>query len=197
MTQPPIDPDDEPLGGSLAPVPEEAPEPPEPPAKAAPPPAAPQPPPAAPAPGPYPPPPSGAYPPPAPAGSYPPPPPPGSYPPPPPGSYPPPPGYPAGGAPYAPAYPGGDPFAASGMAAHRGNLVLGLAIAGILCCGPLSIVAYIFGRQDIAAMDAGRMDPTGRSTTNVGRVLGLIGIILLGVQLVFLLISLASGGLST
>jgi len=87
-----------------------------------------------------------------------------------------------------------DPFG-SAYRPHRSGLVLGLAIAGLLCCAPLSIVAFIFGRQDLAAMDAGQMDPSGRSTTNTGRILGLVGIVLLIVQVVWLAVILATGGL--
>jgi hypothetical protein len=68
---------------------------------------------------------------------------------------------------------------------HRGAVVLGLAIAGLLCCGPLALVAFFMGRADLAEMDAGRMDPTGRSTTNAGRIVGLVAIILFVVQLLF------------
>jgi hypothetical protein len=69
---------------------------------------------------------------------------------------------------------------------HRGALVLGLAIAGILCCAPLAFVAYFLGRADLAEIDAGRMDPTGRSTTDAGRIVGLVGMVLFVVQLLVL-----------
>jgi hypothetical protein len=70
--------------------------------------------------------------------------------------------------------------------------VLGLAIAGILCCGPLAIVAFFLGRNDLAEMDAGRMDPSGRSTTNAGRIVGLVAIVLFVVQLVFVALNWSS-----
>lgn len=200
MTQPPNDPPED-LGGSLTPGPEDMPERPEhdsrddaaahePPGHEAggyppQPPADPQyggsptpPPPPPPSYGAFPPPPppsgSGAYPPPAgqPQGFPPPPPSPGGYPPPMPGygAYPPGPGG-AFGAAYRPA---------------RGGLVLGLAIAGLLCCSPLSIVAFILGSRDLKEIDAGRMDPSGRGMTNIGRIIGLVGIIFLVLTLVWL-----------
>ena len=73
---------------------------------------------------------------------------------------------------YPPAFPpgpGGAYGAAAGLKPHRATLVLGLGIVGLLCCGPLGIVAYIFGKNDLAEMDAGVMDPSGRGTTNVGQ----------------------------
>ena len=73
--------------------------------------------------------------------------------------------------------------------------MLGLGIVGLLCCGPLGIVAYIFGKNDLAEMDAGMMDPSGRGTTNVGRILGIVAIVLLVIQVVYILFALATGGL--
>jgi hypothetical protein len=193
VTQQPDDQSDEPVGGSLTPSRDDVPEPPVPASGEGPPPEdAPAPPP--PAPPPPPPADSGApgYPPPPPASSpgapgYPPPPPPppgaGAYPPPPPmggpGAYPS--AFPPGpGAPY----PGG-----MGLKPGRGGVILGLGIAGLLCCFPLSFVAYFLGRKDLAEMDAGRMDPTTRSLTNVGRILGIVGIVWLVLQMVFVLLN--------
>src|SRR5262249_31398158 len=62
-----------------------------------------------------------------------------------------------------------------GMGApHRGGLILALGIIGLVVCGPCGIVAWVLGNQDIAAMDSGRMDPSGRGLTQTGRVLGII-----------------------
>ncbi|MCU0283296.1 MAG: hypothetical protein MUD13_05255 [Candidatus Nanopelagicales bacterium] len=170
MTQPPTPPD-EPLGGALTPEPEEpsAPTPPGPADDVPPPPL---------------PPPTGqpAFPPPPPMAGQ-----PGAYPPPP-GAYPPPPGaYPAGPGAFPPAFPPGPGgYAMSAVKPHRGALVLGLALAGILCCAPLAFVAFFLGRADLAEMDAGRMDPSGRSTTNAGRIVGIVGMGLFLLQLGYL-----------
>ena len=178
--EPPVDPEEDPIGGSLTPSPEPDPEPS---SQDAPP-----PPPSA---GGYPPPPAapGGYPPPQPpAGSYPPPP-----PPPPVGS-----GYPA--APpegvYPPAFPPGPaaPFAATGLKAHRATLVLALGIVGLLCCGPVSIVAFLFGKKDLEEMDAGLMDPSGRGTTNVGRILGIVGMVFFALSMVYVFVAVLSLG---
>jgi hypothetical protein len=75
---------------------------------------------------------------------------------------------------------------------HRGAVVLGLAIAGILCCAPLAFVAFFLGRADLAEIDAGRMDPSGRGTTNAGRIIGLVGMVLFVVQLLFLALNWGS-----
>lgn len=61
------------------------------------------------------------------------------------------------------------------MAPHRGDMVLVLGILALLVCAPiLGPMAWVMGNNDLAEMDAGRMDPTGRSNTSVGRVLGIV-----------------------
>jgi hypothetical protein len=50
--------------------------------------------------------------------------------------------------------------------------ILGLVMGGVgLILGP---IAWIMGRNDLRAMDAGRMDSSGRSNTNAGRICGMI-----------------------
>ncbi len=68
---------------------------------------------------------------------------------------------------------------------HRGTLVLVFGIVGTIFCvifGILAwifgILAWIFGNEDLKKMDSGRMDPSGRNLTNVGRILGIISVCL-------------------
>jgi hypothetical protein len=100
---------------------------------------------------------------------------------------------------YPPAFPPGPgaPYAAAGLKPHRATLVLGLGIVGLLCCGPLGIVAYLFGKKDLAEMDAGVMDPMGRGTTNVGRILGIVAMVWLVLQLMYLVVVVVTGGFGT
>ena len=70
------------------------------------------------------------------------------------------------------------------MKPHRGTLVLVLGILGLVVCGPLGIAAWIMGNGDLKEMDAGAMDPSGRSTTNAGRICGIIATILLAITIV-------------
>jgi hypothetical protein len=58
-------------------------------------------------------------------------------------------------------------------------LILALGILGLLCCGFFGPFAWIMGHNDLQAMRAGRMDPEGEATTTAGRILGIIGTILL------------------
>ncbi len=74
------------------------------------------------------------------------------------------------------------PSAASSSARpHRGVLILVLGILGIvLTCVPLGIVAWVMGSGDLAAMDRGEIDPSGRSLTQAGKVCGIISVVLTG-----------------
>jgi hypothetical protein len=70
-------------------------------------------------------------------------------------------------------YPGGPGMGYAGKP-HRGGLIVTLGILGLVVCGLCGIAAVIMGNQDIAEMDMGTMDPSGRSATQTGRVLGII-----------------------
>lgn len=66
---------------------------------------------------------------------------------------------------------------------HRGGLILALGVASVAlcqCCPFLGIgpggAAWVMGGGDLAAMDAGEMDPAGRSDTRTGRLCGMIGV---------------------
>lgn len=75
-------------------------------------------------------------------------------------------------------------------------MVLVLGILSLIICAPLGIAAWIMGNADIKEMDAGTMDPSGRSTTNAGRICGMIGTILLALGVVFFIIAMSFGVLA-
>lgn len=82
-----------------------------------------------------------------------------------------------------------------GTAPHRGVLVLVLGILSIVLCGLLGPVAWIMGNKDMAEIDAGRMDPTGRGMTQAGKICGIVGTVLvvLGVGLWVLMMIVGIG----
>lgn len=65
------------------------------------------------------------------------------------------------------------------MKPHRATLILVLGILSLVLCAPLGIAAWIMGNTDLKQMDAGTMDPGGRSNTSAGRICGIIGTVLL------------------
>jgi hypothetical protein len=72
---------------------------------------------------------------------------------------------------------------------HRGGLILALGIISI-CCNVAAvpgILAWIFGKNDLKAMDAGLMDPEGRGMTQAGMIMGLVMSIFALIGLVFLI----------
>jgi len=83
------------------------------------------------------------------------------------------------------------PPTATALKRHRGGAILTLGILGLLVCAPLGIAAWVMGNTDLREMDAGLMDPTGRDTTQGGRICGMIAtIIMLCVLGFFLLVTL-------
>lgn len=75
---------------------------------------------------------------------------------------------------------------------HRGTAVLVLGILSLVVCGILGIVAWVMGNNDLREMDAGTMDPSGRSLTNAGRICGMIASILIIVVLsIWLIVAFA------
>ncbi|MCX6901913.1 MAG: DUF4190 domain-containing protein [Verrucomicrobia bacterium] len=70
------------------------------------------------------------------------------------------------------------------MQPHRGTLILVLGILSLVLCGPVGIAAWIMGNTDLKEIDAGRMDPVGRGTTNAGRICGIIGTVLTAIGVI-------------
>lgn len=82
----------------------------------------------------------------------------------------------------------------SGVAPHRGGTILTFGILGLACCVIFGAVAWAMGSTDLKEMAAGRMDRSGDSSTNAGRVCGMISVILALVGLGLWLVSLAVFG---
>ncbi len=57
-------------------------------------------------------------------------------------------------------------------------MILIFGIVGLFSCAIFSVLAWIFGNQDLKKMDDGRMDPAGRENTKTGRILGIVGVIM-------------------
>jgi hypothetical protein len=65
------------------------------------------------------------------------------------------------------------------MKPHRGTLILVFGILGITVCGIFGPIAWIMGNADINEIRAGTMDPSGEQLTNIGRILGIVGTVLI------------------
>ena len=89
------------------------------------------------------------------------------------------------------------------MQNHRGGLILGLGIVSLVLCQLLGVVAWVMANADLREMDAGRMDPEGRSLTEAGKICGIIAVAMavigvLGfiVWLLFVAVFVAAGAAS-
>jgi hypothetical protein len=86
-----------------------------------------------------------------------------------------------------------------GVEPHRANTILILGILSLVCCQPLGIAAWLMGNADLKKMQAGTMDRSGESTTNIGKILGMIGCVLLvlscvGSIIYSIIVAVAVGG---
>lgn len=98
--------------------------------------------------------------------------------------------------------PTNEPQPAEGQfAPHRGTMILVFGILGLAglplgmgCCiifavfSAFSVAAWVMGQKDLKKIDAGYMDPSGRQSTNAGRICGIIGTILWGVGIIGMVI---------
>ena len=69
------------------------------------------------------------------------------------------------------------------MKSHNGMLILVLGILGLTICGICAPIAWILGQRDLKEIQAGTMDPSGEQLTNIGRILGIIGTVLIAVAM--------------
>jgi predicted Zn finger-like uncharacterized protein len=70
------------------------------------------------------------------------------------------------------------------LAPHRGDMIQILGILAFIPIQPLPFIlgtiAWVMGNTDLREMDAGRMDPAGRKSTETGRMCGKIAVIIYG-----------------
>ncbi len=79
------------------------------------------------------------------------------------------------------------------MKPHHGTLILIFGILGLVICGPLGIVAWVMGANDIKEMNAGTMDPSGRGMTQAGKICGIIATILMIIAILIAALFLVFG----
>ena len=68
--------------------------------------------------------------------------------------------------------------------ASESTTALVLGILGIVLCGVLGPFAWFIGSKEVKAIDEGRRDPTNRGTANAGRIMGIVGTVLLALGIV-------------
>ena len=73
--------------------------------------------------------------------------------------------------------------------------ILILGICGLVLCQVLGPFAWSMGNKALREIDASNGQLGGRDTANVGRILGMIATIILGLFLVFLVFLVVLGGI--
>jgi len=63
------------------------------------------------------------------------------------------------------------------------SLVLG--ILGVVCCSLLAPFAWYFGNQEVKAIQAGISPAAGDGFAKAGMILGIVGVIVFGMQLIW------------
>ena len=111
-------------------------------------------------------------------------------PPPPPGSgdggYPPPP--PPGGGDYGGGYGAPPPPMGGGPVDHpKGTTILILGILSLVCCSPLGIAAFVMGNNALKEIDAQPGRYANRQLVQIGRILGIVGMVFLVLTLIWFL----------
>lgn len=81
--------------------------------------------------------------------------------------------------------------------ASQSTTILVLGILGLIICGVLAPFAWVMGNKELEAIDAGRRPIENRGTANAGRILGIIGTVLLAIGiivviLIFLFVGIAA-----
>lgn len=61
-------------------------------------------------------------------------------------------------------------------------------ILSLVICPIFGLAAWVMGDSDLQEMASGRMDPTGRDMTQAGRICGIVGTVLLVIQIIFIVI---------
>jgi hypothetical protein len=99
-------------------------------------------------------------------------------------------------------YPGQPPYPAQGYQGQwpaypessQAVLALILGIVGLFVFWPVAPFAWVIGRSEVRAVDAGRRDPSNRGVALAGQIMGIIGTVLLvlGVALFIILIVVAA-----
>ena len=71
----------------------------------------------------------------------------------------------------------------------QATTALVLGILGVVVCGILAPIAWSMGTKELEAIDSGRRPPQNRGTANAGRILGIIGTVLLAIGIIFIVLA--------
>lgn len=79
------------------------------------------------------------------------------------------------------------PVAPPAAGSNRALISLILGILGVLCCGILAPIAWYLGSQELKAIKSGLATPANQGLATAGMILGIIGTILLGLAVLWMI----------
>ena len=68
----------------------------------------------------------------------------------------------------------------------KGTTILILGILGLVCCSPLGIAAFIMGNNALKEIDAQPGRYSNRQLVQIGRILGIIAMVLLVLSIIWI-----------
>ena len=77
------------------------------------------------------------------------------------------------------------PPAAPQGSTGKATTALVLGILGVVCCGLLAPVAWYMGSKELEAIAAGQSPASGETSAKVGKILGIVGTVLLGLSVIW------------
>jgi hypothetical protein len=75
----------------------------------------------------------------------------------------------------------------------QGTLILILGIASLVCFQPIGIAAWLMGNRALREIDAEPGRYSNRQLVQIGRILGIIAVVLMIVGIIFLVVLLSLG----
>jgi len=69
----------------------------------------------------------------------------------------------------------------------KGITILVLGILSLVCCSPLGIAAFVMGNNALKEIDADPARYGNRQIVVIGRILGIVGMVLLALSLIWFL----------
>jgi hypothetical protein len=85
---------------------------------------------------------------------------------------------------------GQQPYGA-GYEPSQAVLALVLGIVGVFVFQLVAPVAWVIGSRELQAIDAGRRNPNDRGVALAGKILGIVGTVILGLIVLFFVLAFA------
>ena len=78
---------------------------------------------------------------------------------------------------------------------HRGTLIVMMGILGSACF-VFGLAAFVLAKGDLARMETGEVDDSGRALTKLGMTLGLVGVAVQAIVVIFFTLYVDGGIIS-